>query len=140
MEEMMAEQKVERDTRDAQKSFQATQSAATDVYKTGIDLFRRGMGRNIEVQKRVLDAASQLNAETVDLWRTTFRNFPGAGQMFNLAEQTVENVIGMRRSFLDMIEGQSDEMAESAKTQGERTARATHEITESVQRERQKTA
>ncbi len=96
------------------------------------------MGCNIQVQKRVLDAASQLNAETVDLWRTMFRNFPGAESMFNLAEQTVENVIGMRRGYLDIIKGQSDDIAESAKTEGERTTRAAREITESAQRERQK--
>lgn len=134
----MAEQKYERETRDKQKSFQATQSTA-DVYKTGIDLFRSGMGCNIEVQKCVLDAVSQLNAETVDLWRRTLLNFPGAELMFNLAEQTVENFIGIHRSFLDMMAEQSNEIAKSSKTQGERTARAAHEMTESAtpQRNRQ---
>ncbi len=124
----MAEHKSERDTRDTQKSFQAAQTAATDEYRTGVDLFKSVMGCGIEVQKRALKAVSQLNAETVDLWRKMFRSFPGSELLFNLAEQTVENFIGMRRSYLDMMERQSNEMAESAKTQGERTARAVHEI------------
>jgi hypothetical protein len=131
MEKMMTEHKVEHDVRDAQKSFQATQSAATDVYKTTIDLFRKGMERNIETQKHGLGLTSQQNADTVGLWRTMFGNFPGAEPMLNFTEQTVENFIGMRRRYLEMMTGQYNEMADSAKTQGERTARAAHEMTTS---------
>jgi hypothetical protein len=112
------------------------------VYKTTTDLFRKGMEYNIEVQKHLLELASQQNADTVDLWRATFRNFPGAEPMFNLAEQTVENFIGMHRRTLEIMEGQTKETAESAKTQGERTARAAHEMTDSAttQQELMKTA
>jgi hypothetical protein len=131
MEKMMAEHKFEPHVRDAEKSFQATQSAATDMYKTGIDLFRKGMESSIESQKQVLEVASQLNAETVDLWRTMFRNFPGAEPMFDFAEQTVENFIGVQKRTLDIMGQQSTETAESVKTQGERTARTAHEMTAS---------
>jgi hypothetical protein len=142
MEKMMTERKFEHEVRDAEKSFQATQSAATDVYETGIDLFRKGMERNIEIEKHLLEAASQQNADTVDVCRTMLGNFPGAQPMLNFAEQTVENFIGMRRKYLEIMSGQNNEMADSAKTQGERMTRAAHEATESTttQRERQKTA
>lgn len=136
----MAEQKYERDTHNTQKSFQATRAAATDVYKTGIDLFQRGIERNIEVQKNALDVAVQLNTETLDLWRTVFQNFPGAEPMFTLAEQMVDTFIETHRRALDIMGQQSNEVAESAKAQGERTARASVEIKESAQREREKTA
>jgi hypothetical protein len=142
MEETMATHTVEDYVRDAEKSSHATQSAATDVYQTNIDLFRKGMERSIESQKQVLQAASQLNAETVDLWRTMFGNFPGAKPMFNFAEQTVDEFFEMQKRTLDIMGQQSTEIAESAKTQGEHTARAAHEATESTttHRERQKTA
>jgi hypothetical protein len=142
MEETMATHTVGDYVRDAEKSSHATQSAATDVYQTNIDLFRKGMERSIESQKQALQAASQLNAETVDLWRTMFGNFPGAKPMFNFAEQTVDEFIEMQKRTLDIMGQQSTEIAESAKTQGEHAVRAAHETTESTttHRERQKTA
>jgi hypothetical protein len=142
MEETMATHTVEDYVRDAEKSSHATQSAATDVYQTNIDLFRKGMERSIESQKQVLEVASKLNAETVDLWRTMFGNFPGAKPMFNCAEQTVDQLIEMQKRTLDIMGQQGTEMAESAKTQGERTARAAHEATDSAttRQERMKTA
>lgn len=124
----MSEHKL-RELREAQQSSAASQSAATDMYKSGIDLFRKGVERNIEIQKNVLERASQQNAETIDLWRTMFRSLPGAEPILNFTEQTVENFIGMRRRYLEIMCGQYDEMADSAKTQGERTARAAHEMT-----------
>ena len=127
----MGEHKFEPHVRDTEKSFQASQSAATDMYKTNIDLLRKGMERSIEAQKNALELASRQNADIVDLWRAMFRGFPGAEPMFNWAEQTVENLIGMRRSYLDIVSGQSKEMSESAKTQGERTMQAAHEMTPS---------
>ena len=99
------------------------------MYKAGIDLFRKGVERNIEIQKNVLEIASQQNAETIDLWRTMSRSLPGAEPMLNFTEQTVENFIGVQRKYLDIIGRQGTEIAESAKMQGERTARAAHEMT-----------
>jgi hypothetical protein len=133
MEKTMEEHRSEHNVRDAEKSFQASQSAATNTYKTNIDLLRKGMERGIEVQKNALELASQQNADTVDLWRAMFRGLPGAEPMFNWAEQSVENLIGMRRRYLDIVSGQGEEMSESAKTQGERTKQAAHEITPSSQ-------
>lgn len=136
----MAEHKFERHNRDAQESLQDAQSAATDAYKTGIDLFRRGVDRSIVVQKQVLDAAAQQNAEIAAMWRTMYGSFPGAEPMLTLTEQTVESFIDLRRRFLDLLEGESDEVAGSAKKQAERTERAAHEMTDEARahRERQK--
>lgn len=117
----MSEHKL-RELREAQQSFAASQSVATDMYAMGIDLFRKGMERNVEVQKQVLEAASQQNAETIDLWRTMLRSLPGAEPMLNFTEQTVENFIGMRRRYLEI-------MTDTAKTQGEQAAQAAHERT-----------
>lgn len=68
------------------------------------------MGRSIETQKSVLELGSQQNAATVDLWRAMFRDLLGAEPMFNWAEQTVENLIGMRRRYLDTVSGQSNKL------------------------------
>ncbi len=134
----MAEHKLEFENRDVQKSFQEAGSAATDAYKTGIDLFRRGMERTITVQKQMLDAASQQNAEAAETWRRMYGSIPGAEPLFTLTEQTVGNFIDLRKRFLDIIEGQSDELAGSAKRHAEQTERAAHEM--ASHRERQKTA
>jgi signal transduction histidine kinase len=98
----MADHAVQVHARDAEKSSHATQSAATDVYKTGFDLFRRGMESSIESQKQVLEVASHLNAETVDLWRTVFGNFPGA----ELRKLNIELEQALRRSDKLAITGQ----------------------------------
>jgi hypothetical protein len=132
MERMMAEHNFEHDSREARKSLQAAQSTATDEYKTGIDLFRRGIERNIEVQKHVLDIASEQNAEIIDLWRNTFGNFLGAEPMLRFTEQAIKNLIGARRKYLNIVEGSTHDMAESAKTQGEQAARTAQEMTESA--------
>lgn len=113
----------EHDAQDAQKSFQATQSAATNAYKTGIDLFEKGIQRNIELQKHAMQLISEQNAETINLWRV------GAEQVFNLAQQTVEDFIGMRQRYLNVLGEQIKGMADSEKTQGERTERAAYEVT-----------
>jgi hypothetical protein len=134
----MAEHKFERHNRDAQESFQDARSAATDAYKTSIDLFRRGMERNIEVQKQVLDAAAQQNAEIFDLWKSMYGSLPGAEPMLTLTEQTVETLIDLRRSFLDILEGESDEVAGSAGKQADRTERATQEMTEAARAHRER--
>lgn len=47
--------------------------------------------------------------------------------MLSFTEQTVENLIVVRRLFLDVLKQQNDEMANSAKAQGEQVTRATHE-------------
>jgi hypothetical protein len=62
--------------------------------------------------------------------------------MFNCAEQAVDQLIEMQKRTLDIMGQQGTEMAESAKMQGERTARAAHEATDSAttRRERMKTA
>ncbi len=137
----MAEHKFENEARDAQKSFRA-QNPANDVYQTSVDLFRKGIERNIQIQKHALDAVSQQNAETSELWRTMVRDFPGAETMLNIAEQTVESLVEMRRRHLDKWEEQSNKWAESAKTPGERAARPAHEMRESTatQREHAKSA
>jgi signal transduction histidine kinase len=98
----MADHAVQDHARDAEKSSHATQSAATDVYKTGFDLFRRGMESSIESQKQVLEVASHLNAETVDLWRTMFGNFPGA----ELRKLNIELEQALRRSDKLALTGQ----------------------------------
>ncbi len=134
----MAEHKFERHTRDAQESLQDAQSATTDAYKTGIDLFRRGMERNIEVQKQVLDAAAQQNAVVFDLWKLTYGSLPGAEPMLTLTEQTVGTLIDLRRRFLDILAGESDEVAGSAKKQADRTERAAQEMTEEARAHRER--
>jgi hypothetical protein len=141
MEEMMANHKFERQFRDAEKSFPTSQSESPDIYKAGIDLFTKGIERNVEVQKHLLEVVSQQNAEAVDLCRTMFENFPLMEPMFNLAEHTVENLIELRRSYLEIVAGKSREIADSAKTAGEETVRAAHEMTmTTTQRERRKAA
>src|ERR1700694_3436828 len=134
----MAEHKSEGHTRDAQESFQDARYTATDAYKTGIDLFRRGMERNIEVQKQVLDAAAQQNAEVFDMWKSMYGILPGAEPMLTLTEQTVETLIDLRRGFLDILEGESDEVAGSAKKQADRTERAAQEMTEEARAHRER--
>jgi hypothetical protein len=136
----MATHTVEDYVRDAEKSSHATQSASTDMYKTGVDLFRKGMECSIESQKQMLEVVSQLNAETVGLWRTMFGNISSAKPMFNFAEQTVDQFIEMQKRTLDIMGQQSTEIAESAKTQGERTARAAHEATELAKTQGERTA
>jgi hypothetical protein len=139
---MMADHKFEHDTREARKSLNDAQSAAVDEYTTGVDLFRKGLERTVKVQKQMLELASQQNAETIDLWRTMFRDFPAAEPILKFTEQTIENFIGAHRRYLDIAEGTTNDMAESAKTQGAETARAAQEMTQSTtsQRERPKAA
>lgn len=136
----MAEYKPESEARDIRKSFQDSQSNATDAYQTGVDLFRRGMERNIKVQKHVLDLAAQQNAETADLWRAMWGDFPGAESLLTLSEQTVENVIDLQRRSLDIIEGQGQDLAGSAKSQAERTSRAAYEMSEAGSERERKSA
>ena len=124
----MAEQRFEQHVRDTEKSVLEAQIAATDMYKMGIDLFRKGMQRNIAIEMHALDLASEQNSENADLCKSMFRSIPGAEPMFNSAEQMVENLIGMGRRFLDTMGKQSDEMSESAKRQEERMSQASHEL------------
>jgi hypothetical protein len=132
MEETMAELRPEDRARDAKKTFQAAQSASTDVYQTSIDLFRTGMERSIEVQKRVLDIAAQQNADALGWWRSILGNLPNAELMFDFAQQTVEQFFEMQKRTLDIVGQQSAGMAESARTQGERIAQAAGRVAESA--------
>ncbi len=137
----MPEPRFEGHSRDAERSIQSAQSASADVYWQSVELFRRGVERSIESQRQFLDAASQQSSDAANLWKMMFGNLPGAEPLFDFAEQTVGQFLEMQRKTLDILGQQGGEMAETAKQQGERTVRATHEATEQAgQRERMKTA
>jgi hypothetical protein len=138
----MPETRFDENVHDAGRNFQAAQSTSSDIFQTNIDLFRKGVQRTIESQRQVLEAASELNTETVDVWRKIFANIPGAQPVFNFAEQTVDQFIDIQLKTLDILGQQSAEFADTAQDQGERATRATKEMTESATspRDRQKSA
>ncbi len=138
----MAEHRFEQENRDIQKSLQDAQAASTDTYKAGIDLLRKGVERNIAIQKQVLDAAAQQNAESANVWKKVYGCFPGAESIVTLTEKVVENAINLPRKYLDIMEEQSNEIAGSAKSQADRTERTAQETTDEnrAQWERQKSA
>ena len=130
----MPEPRYEGRTHEAERSIQAT----TDVYWQTIDLFKRGVERTIESQKQLLDIAFQQNADAANLWRQMFGNLPGIGQFCDFAEHTVDQFLQLQRNTLDVIGQQSTEMADTAKTQGERTARVARETVEGAERQRER--
>jgi hypothetical protein len=131
MEVAMAEPRLDDTARNMEKQFQ---TASIDAYQTSIDLFKRGMDRSIDLQKQMLDTVSQQNTDTIELCRSMFSYFPAANPMFDFAEQAFDQFIEVQRMTLDIMGQQGGEVADSAKTQGERTARAVREVSD--QRER----
>jgi len=131
----MAEPRFEGRTRD----IESISAASTGVYWQTIDLFKKGVERSIESQKQFLEIAFQQNADTANLCRSIFGNIPGAQYMFDFAEQTMDQFLSLQRKALDIMGQQSSDMAESAKTQGERASRMASESVEAAsQRDRER--
>ena len=130
----MPEPKYEGRTRDVERGIQET----TGAYWQAIDLFKRGVERTLESQRQFLDIADQQNADAANLWRQMFGNIPGVEPFWNLAEQTMDQLIEFQRQTLDVMGQQTGEMAESAKQQGERGARVARETVESAERQRER--
>lgn len=132
----MAEPRYEGRTRDVE----SIQAASSGVYWQTVDLFRKGMERTIESQRQFLDIAVQQNADAANLWRSMFGNIPGAEPIFDFAERTMDQFIDLQRKALEVMGQQSSEVAESAKSQGERAARIARETAEAASQRERKSA
>ena len=132
----MAEPRYEGRTRDVE----SIQAASTGVYWQTIDLFRKGMERTIESQRQWLEIAFQQNADAANLCRSMFGNIPGAEPIFDFAEHTMDQFIDLQRKTLEVMGQQSSEVAESAKSQGERAARIAREAAEAASQRERKSA
>jgi hypothetical protein len=87
-----------------------------ELVKDSIDLYRKSLGRIAEIQMHILDAAAQQNAGTADLWRNIWQNVPGAEPWLDLAEQSIANLIEMRKQYLTFVCQQNTRTAESTRT------------------------
>jgi hypothetical protein len=100
-----------------------TRIPTSELFESGIELYKGWLERTAEVQKHMLDAVAEQNAQTAELSRRIFQDVPGAEAWLNLAEQSMANLIDMQRQYLDFVEQQSAKTADFEKAQGERTAR-----------------
>ena len=108
----------------ANTQFQMSETLAatpSDFVRAGCDLFKKGVERNAEVHKHMLDTVAQHNADAADVWRDMFRSVPGAERWLNFAEQSFQNFLAMQRQFVEFIGQRSKEAADITKEQGEKT-------------------
>ena len=97
-------------------------------------LYRKGVQRVADLQKKSLDVAAEQAGEWIAANKQAFRYFPVAAPtfFFRLAEQVVENVVDTQKKFIDLFVEQSEAFAATVNERAEALSKVTEGVAAAV--------
>jgi hypothetical protein len=106
-----------------------------EVVETLTPVYRKGVQRVADLQKKSSDVAAQQAGEWIGVYKKTFGYLPVAAPtlFFDLAEHIVENVVDAHKKVIDLFVEQSEVVAETAKERAEAYNKLTEGVAAAVQ-------